>query len=199
MKHSLIIIISVVVGSSLLIDCAGRNTETPSTATITAELPTWCQEIPQDPNFYFACGIGTSRDPQLARDKAENAAMLDIAGEVETRFMGLTEEFREEVGTSDPVLHDYFAQATKAVINVRLRGVKKTKNKIVESGDPIRYRAYVLSEYPVLASSSALNAKLQQQEEMYTRFRATEMFKSLQEEIEKYEQFQGTQGQPTPQ
>jgi hypothetical protein len=51
----------------------------------------------------------------------------------------------------------------------------------------IHYRVYVLIEMPIGEANTALMAKIKANNNVYTRFRASEAFKELEEEVEKYE------------
>jgi hypothetical protein len=52
-------------------------------------------------------------------------------------------------------------------------------------------------ELPIGVMNSALLEKIKDNKNMYTRFRASEAFKELEEETAKYEQFKKEQGQGT--
>jgi len=59
------------------------------------------------------------------------------------------------------------------------------------------FRAYVLMELPLGAMNSALLDKVKENKNMYTRFRASEAFKELEQEADKYDQFKKEQIQGT--
>ncbi|MBC8205201.1 LPP20 family lipoprotein [bacterium] len=174
----------------LLTGCAGpkKTGMTGATGETMKNIPEWFLNTPSDPNYMIAAGTAISRDLQLAKDKAADAARMEIAKAIETKFNGLSKRFQEEVGTDENVQYlDMFTQATKAVVSQVLSGTTVEKTQIVnESGS---FRAYILMQMPVGATSQALLNKIKQQEQLYTRFRATQAFDELEEETEKFEQW----------
>jgi hypothetical protein len=48
------------------------------------------------------------------------------------------------------------------------------------------FRAFVLMEMPIGAANEALVQRIRNNENMYTRFRATEAFKDLEKEVQDY-------------
>jgi len=59
------------------------------------------------------------------------------------------------------------------------------------------FRAYALMELPIGVMNSALVDKVKENQNMYTRFRASQAFQELEEESQKYEQFKKEQSQGT--
>jgi hypothetical protein len=188
----------VLIAALIVIGCGGgKQTGIVPKATeeTLSNVPGWYITPPSDPNFLFATGTATSRDMQLARDKAGDAARMDIAKTIETKFEGLSKRFQEEVGTgTDAQYLDMFTQATKAVVSQVLSGVTIEKTEIKNEAG--LFRVYVLAKMSVGASSEALLNKLKAQEQMYTRFRAGEVFQELEKETDKFDQFKEKQGMP---
>jgi len=186
-KLTLILMVVVV-----LIGCGASKQQTGVTPKATQEtmeaIPSWYLNPPEDPNFIISTGTAASRDLQLARDKASDAARMDVAKAIETKFNGLSKRFQEEVGTGDEAQYlDQFTQATKAVVSTVLSGAIIDKTDV--KNEQGTFRVYVLMKMPIGASSEALMNKLKQQEQLYTRFRASETFKDIEAETDKFEQF----------
>ncbi len=198
MKFSTAILILMSV--LLLVGCAGKKETTgvsPATKEVMASIPDWYMSPPSDPNFIIETGTAISQDMQLARDKAADQARMGIAKTIETKFEGLSKRIQEEVGTDEDAQYlDMFTQATKAVVSTTLSGASIDKADIKPEGE--RFRAYVLMKMPIGASSEALLKKLKQQEQMYTRFRSTQVFEELEKETEKFEQFKKEEGTIAP-
>lgn len=153
------------------------------------EMPSWMASPPEDPNYLFGTASATSRNMQTAIDKAETQARGNIASQVETKFQSLTKQFQEEVGTGEGSEYlEQFTQAQKEVVNQVLNGTTSRDRKVVTE-DGV-YRAYILMEMPIGKASQDLLSKLQQNEEMYTRFRQSQAFEELEEEVEDYEQYE---------
>ncbi len=166
----------------------------------TGDIPDWFSNIPQDPNFLYSANTQVSQDLQLAIDKAVTGARSEIGRQLEVKLEGLQKKFAEETGTgNDAQLLQMFTQAEKTVVSTTLNGSRVKHQQQAKDGE--LWRAYVLVEYPIGAANSALMQQIKNNEQMYTRFRASESFKELQNEVDKYEKYkQGqTQGQAQPQ
>jgi shikimate kinase len=169
--------------SLMLIGCGGTKS---LQATDTGDVPDWFLNVPKDPNFLYGAKTATSQDLQLALDKAATDARAEIGRQVELKVEGLQKRFQEETGTStDAQLLDQFTQANKTVVSTSLSGTQVTKQKQLKDGN--LWRAYVLVEYPVGAANQAFMNQIKKNEQLYTRYRATQTFKELDEEVKKLE------------
>lgn len=146
------------------------------------DMPEWMAEKPESERYLFGTGTAVSKGLQAALEKAETRARGDIASTVEVRFQGLTKDFREEV--SGDYLQQ-FVQAQKEVVSQFLSGTRARERTVVEDGN--QYRVYVLMGMPIGRASNQFLSKLEQSEELYTRFRASEAFEELQKAVKKYE------------
>ena len=158
-----------------------------SRATLRA-MPKWYSAPPKDDKYLYAPATATSKDLQIALNKAEAEGRLQLGQQLEVKYSALTRRFAEETGegTGAQLLQEY-EQTYKAVVSQVLVGTKPKDTKFqVEEGV---YRAWVLMELPVGAASERLLKQIQQQEQMYARFRASQAFKELNAEVEKYEQW----------
>jgi len=183
----------VAIGISLVLFGCGGGQQAQQTVPA-SDVPDWFSSPPADPNFLFAPSTATSQDLQLAIDKATTGARTDIARQMEVRVQGIQKKFEEEVGTGgDTQLLSQFTQASKTVVSTTLVGSKVKSQKQTKEGNV--WRAYVLMELPVGAAADAFLKNMKKNEQSYTRFRATETFKELNEEADKYEAFKKSQGQ----
>lgn len=158
----------------------------------TGGIPKWYANVPQDPNYLFAANTQTSEDMQLAVDKATEAARADIGRQMQVRVEGLQKRFSEETGSgSDAQLLQMFTQAEKTVVSTTLEGSKVKQQKIVRDGS--LWRAYVLVQYPIGAANEALMQQIRNNNQMYTRFRASQAFKDLQNEVDRYDKYKQEQ------
>lgn len=175
----------------LIISCSSHET---IQKTDVGNVPSWYTNTPEDPNYFFAAATAASKDLQLAVDKAATDARAEIARQAELRLSGMQKKFDEEVGTpQNSTLLQMFTQANKTVVSTSLSGSKIIKKEIVEDGD--NFRAYVLIQYPIGATSEALMQQIKNKEELYTRYRASQAFKELEEEVKKYEEWKKSQGE----
>ena len=187
-----ILLASIIVLSLAFFGCGGSK---PMQSTDEGNMPEWFMNPPQDPNYMFAPSTSTSQDLQLAIDKAATNGRGEIGRQVETKINGLQKKFDEETGVGkDAQLLQMFTQATKTIVSTSLSGSRVIKQSTVKDGD--NWRAYVLVQYPIGAASQALKEQIQKNEQMYTRFRASETFKELDEETKKYDEWKKNQTQP---
>ena len=177
--------------SFIILGCGGTK---PMQATDTGDIPDWFVNVPNDPNFLYAAKTATSQDLQLAFDKATTDARTEIGRQVEIKVEGLQKRFQEETGNNaDAQLLDQFTQANKTVVSTSLSGSRISKQKQLKDGN--LWRAYVLVEYPVGAANEAFLKQVKNNEQLYTRFRATQTFKELDDEVKKLDDFKKQQQQ----
>ena len=180
-------IICALVSISVVVGCGGSKTTnlTPSSNKETVEsIPDWFLNPPSDPSYLFSVSAATSRDVQMASNKAKTAARVDLAQQLETKMNNLTKNFQEEMGEGDDSeLLQQFTSATKSVTSQTLNGSRLDQQQIFpERGI---YRAYILMSIPIGDANRQLMQKIQENKNLYTRFRATEAFTELDAEIKK--------------
>jgi thiaminase len=176
-----------------MLGCGGGAPQ-PGTPEATLDnIPEWYSNPPQDPNYLFAAATAMSRNMQVSVDKAKQQARTDLASQLEVKVKGITKSFTEEVGMNEESeLLTQFTEASKAVVSTVMNGTR-VKNQDIKVENGI-YRSYVLMELPLGAANAALMQQIRNNENMYTRFRATQAFDELETEVEKYEQFKKEQG-----
>jgi len=196
MKKAIVLFSFLLIVAWMLAGCASNKPETnigQANDEIVKNAPDWFLDPPDDPNLYMQSGTGTSRAMQSARDKASEQAERQIALEIEQRFQAMRNVFSEEIGTADE--SQYLAQftlASKQVVNQVMSGCKMEKSAFANENGV--FRCYVLYSMPKGMASDQLNRQLSQQEELYTRFRASQAFEEMQNDIEAYEQWKQEQG-----
>ncbi len=149
-------------------------------------VPEWFLNPPEDPNYVFAVQSATSQQMQVALDKATTSARGDLASQLETKVEGMTKTFTEEVGDD---LRQQYTDAQKTITSKVLRGTSPQEREVYQQ-DNGTYQAFVLMELPVGKAAKELLSKLQQNDEMYTRFRASQAFEEMNEAVEEYEEEQ---------
>ncbi len=157
------------------------------------DIPDWYTAPPTDPNYLFEAATATSRDMQLAVDKCKTSARTGLAEQYQVKVQGLKKRFREETGMNeDSELLESFTAVEKSVVSEVMNGTRVKNQKIaVENG---LYRAYILMEYPIGKANQLLMEKMKSNQNLYTRFRATQAFEELDKEMKEYEEFQKEQG-----
>ena len=188
MKKIIILIMSVFASLILFNSCGSKE----MSQTDTGEIPEWYTNPPTSSDYIYAARTATSRDLQVAVDKATTDARTEIGRIVETKVAGLQKNFNEEVGVGEnSQLLQQFTEAQKTVVSTALNGSQIKENKTLKDGE--NWRAYVLVEYPIGMANAAFLQQLKKQEELYTRYRSSETFKELEKEVEKYEAWKENQ------
>jgi hypothetical protein len=149
-------------------------------------VPEWYTSPPEDPNHVFVAQSATSQKMQVAVDKAMTSARGEMATNLETEVNEMNKSFTEEIGDE---MRQQFVETQKTITSRVLRGTSAAKRKIIEEGNGT-YRAFVLMDMPIGKAAKELMSKVEQNGEMYTRFRASQAFKEMQEAIEEYEKDQ---------
>jgi hypothetical protein len=169
----------------ILCGCGGPKTTNLSprpTEETVKKIPDWFLQPPADAENLYAAASATSRDMQVALEKARTAAQADLAQQLSTRLGNLTRQFQEETGMEeDAELLTQFSAATKAVTDQTLVGARLDRRALLpEKGV---YRAYVLLRLPLGAANRLLLERVRADQALYTRFRATRAFEELDKEL----------------
>ncbi len=170
----------------LVLGCASKGT----TKVGEIEIPDWYLTPQTSPDYIYGKATATSQDLQLAIDKAKQGARLDIAENLESHIMALIKKFDEEVGgVEEGELLTQFTQVSKNVVDQTLVGSRENKTKVKEEGKG--YRAFVLMELPIGKAREELLKQLysSENENLYTRFRASQSFQELKEEVESLREY----------
>ena len=155
-------------------------------------VPDWFVDIPQDPNYMYAVGSSDSKALDMGLDEAKNGARVDIANQVQVKVSGLFKRFREEVGVGeDAEMMAMTTAVSKEVISETLSGARVAQQEITKEGNV--YYTYVLMEVSMGEMNTAALDKVKANKDLYTRFRASQGFKELEAEVEKYEQWKKEQ------
>ena len=201
MKRMIIGIGSLIGLMSLLLACGSqREVTTAAQRPVpggaeeeSGPCPVWFASPPQDPEHLYAAATATSKDLQLAINKATTEGRAEIAAQMEARLKGLRTKFDEEVGLGeDAQLLSQYKQAVKVVISQVLNGSRVAKQSTPREG--MIWRACVLMEMPIGAANKAFVDQIRANQALYTRFRASQAFKEMEEEVEQYEQYKKEQG-----
>ena len=143
-------------------------------------LPEWFQSPPEDPNYIFSAATSTSRGLQMSVNKAKQQGGVEIAQQMETKVKSMIKQFNEKVGLGEDA--EFLSQTTevsKLVTSKVLNGSKARKVETVKEGKII-YRSYALMEIPIGSANTALMEAIKKQQNMYTRFRASQGFQELE-------------------
>jgi len=166
-------------------------TPPPSKETV-KNLPKWYLKPPKDDKYAFGTATAVSQDLQVSIDKAQAEARNVVAQQLEVKYGSLSKRFVEETGRNvDAQLLDEYTQVYKSTVSQVLYGSRPREQTVRAEGAV--YRAFVLMELPLGEASKRLMDQVRANEQMYTRFRATEAFKELDAEIQRYEAWKRSQ------
>lgn len=170
--------------AAVLVGCGGGPQTMQTTGT--GDMPEWYPNPPQDALYLRSANTAVSQDLQVAVDKASTGARAELGRMLETKVNALQKRFEEETGAGQEAqLLQQFTQATKTVVSTTMNGSRMKDRKTLQDGS--MWRAYVMMELPIGAANEALLAEIKKSKELYTRFRASEAFKELDAEVQKYE------------
>ncbi len=136
-----------------------------------------------------AIGLGRSSDMQISLEKAKIEARKNLAQAITVKVENLQKRFVEEAGDVDDraEINQMFSSATKIVTSGELMG--STPKKQVMTDDDGIVTTYVLMVVNPSVVADALADQVAAQKAVYARFRASEGFKALEEEVKRYEAF----------
>jgi hypothetical protein len=180
------IVFTMLVLVILIVGCASRGV----TDIGSIETPNWYLNPPKDDNYILGIATATSQDFQLAVDKAKQQARLDIAENLESHIMGLIKKFEEEVGgVEEGEYLQQFTQVSKNVVDQSLVGSREREKTI--KPEKKGFRVFMMMELPIGEAREELLKQLSMDEnhQLYTRFRASQSFQELKEEIESLREY----------
>ncbi len=186
---SKLFLLNLAISILMLISCGSQKelTKGDTQAASGSVAPIWFETPPQSADTLFAPATATSKDLQMAINKAKQQGRADIGSQLEIRLQGLNKQFQEEVGVGEE--SDLAAQTTvviKEVVSQTLNGCKAKYQKTNKEGSI--WTAYVLMYYPIGAANAQFLGSLKNQKILNQRVQASEAFKELEAEVQKYEQ-----------
>jgi len=185
MKKLTSLIFLAITISLLFISCGGSKD---LSQTDTGDIPDWYLKNPTADNYIYEAASATSRDMDLALNKAETEARAKIGRTIEAKINSMQKKFEEEVGQGEnSELLSQFTQATKVIVSTELNGSQVKEKKFVKDGS--NWRCYVLMEYPIGAAQKAFLTKVKGDDKLYTRFRSTDAMKEMEQDVKKYEEW----------
>ena len=138
----------------------------------------------------YARGLSTD---QLVEEEADGAAVLNarnaLAATIETHIKSLTKRAREQIGIGkDAELNSQFSTAIKATVNQSLNfsseyAVTETRWDKKRNG----FRSEVIYKVDIGPLNQRMLENIKQRKNLYERFRTSELFNELEEEIDKEE------------
>jgi hypothetical protein len=182
------------VGVSILAACALSGCRTPKKVVQKTmfELMQERASAITDAGGLAAVGIGSSRTAGLSLEKAKTRGRAEMARIMEAKVSTLQKDFREEIGEDENAEYNaLFSEATKTLASTVLRGSVPKDLKYEPQGSMFQACALMVMDPKVIAQ--AFENQKNSQKALYTRFRASQAFKELEADVEKYESFKKEQ------
>jgi hypothetical protein len=190
MKWAHVVLILVLV--AVCLNCAGSK-KMSSPDGVKMKVPEWYADPPRSDDLLVGVATATSLDLQTAVDKAKQDGRAELARQIDLRVEGMSKRFVEETGLrEDAELLDMFTQVSKSIVAESLTGSNLARQELSQEGSV--YRAYVLMEMPIGEANARLLGKIRAQQQLYTRFRASQAFEELDKEVKEYEEWKKQQG-----
>lgn len=172
---------------ALLVGCA--STPQQKNASMMQDLLNKKQSLIND-GVVASIGIATSKDEQVAYDKADLNARTDIAKELETKVQSMAHSYDEEVGGQ---MTQHFEQVKKTIVSQTVRGATIIDTR-VEVSETNEYKVYALMVMNPKLVREAFEAELQAQQADIARFKASKAYADADREFEKYEAAKAASG-----
>ena len=137
-------------------------------------------------------GVGVSSTIQTALEKAKLRARTEMAQIIETKIESLRKDFAEEIGENKVAEYNaMFTATTKAIASQVLHGTVPRQIEYRSEGG--KTTAWVLMVQNPQVVADFLQKQADAQQALYTRFRASEAFAELKDEIERFEEYKRSQ------
>ncbi|MBM3216018.1 hypothetical protein FJZ36_14005 [Candidatus Poribacteria bacterium] len=155
-------------------------------------VPGFYENPPQSDDALYGVGVGMSSDLQMARTMATEAARVEIARAAETKVNALFKQFREQVnGVEEGEFLQLAADVSKTVTSFVTTATRVSKQEMKREKNG--YRVYTLLEMPVGEANAAMVNRIRAQQNLYTRFRASQAFSELERDVAEYEKWKREQ------
>jgi hypothetical protein len=177
----------MIVSLALLIFGCGSNKEKVEPDGDLVYRPSWWG-AQSDDGFVCTYGQGTNLSENSSMNSARANALQDAAQYVETVVQGMIKDYEEEAGVNDPQVLSLTSSVVRAVANAKFSGViagKVETRKVNEHGGP-RFKTWMQLKIPRDEVNKNLMNTIRNEEALYNQFKASQSFKELDEQIEKY-------------
>jgi len=205
MKKTAFILVSIIALISIIFLGCGGKEKTPAVQPVVSpantpegmevQVPDWYAKPPSDPNYLYAPATFKATDMGLSVEQAMQVGRDELARQVAVRVTNMMKRYQEETGGDEESAEFLSTVSTvsKSIADEVLSGSNCKEKKIYKEGTK-SFRTYALMELPIGTMNASLLEKIKENKNMYTRFRASQAFQELEDEVQKYEQFKQSQG-----
>ena len=178
----IIILLTLLISASLVLEGCGNAPRRSKKKK--SEVPEWWKKLPNDKNYVFGKGTDSGIDISGTTDRGFTNAQTNISQKVETYLDNYRENFYQEFGVGgDQTIRSTYATVTTALVSQCLRMVYEYDSELMEYYDTngkLVYEYYVVLKWPTAEVGAALYDKIQEQEELRTKYEKSEMMKRLE-------------------
>ncbi len=152
---------------------------------IVIETPDWCLNLPESNIALYKCGVGESKNLNMARNRATLDAKRGLADQIDSEISSRMEDFLEASGTGD---NEEIKQRSEIVtknvtVAAQLTGYKEVFSETQSIGS--KFIHYVLIGYPVGQANQTLVNQIKADEVLSTTEAADDAIAELEAEIMK--------------
>ena len=161
--------------------------------TTIEQIPKWYLEIPTDKENVYSTGTATAPDLQLAVDIATMNAKTTLADRINGKLDAMMKTFVAKVGQDDidsEVLTEVEKVAKNLIAEVDVAGYVPTNVQVYPSGT--QFRAFILLTYSEKEARKVIVNRLRKNRLAYSKLKATDAWKELEDEVEKSKQDEKT-------
>jgi hypothetical protein len=201
MKKYFLTTLSLIFSLAFLMNCGGgKKVVKDSADNDFVEIADPFEELTQlsneivDAGGVAAVGEGTSKRRDIAKEKATTAAQGKLAEIFNLKVQRLKKKFVEEVGgAEESEVNEAFSSVTKTLTSKVLKGARVQKSKITKNKKTGQYMVgAVVAVTPKTINMSIMDEMESSKPQMYQRFRASQAYKDLKDEMEDYEKEQNS-------
>jgi len=146
--------------------------------------PDWYGLQSEAGDYVYAYGESKKMNNVTAFESAKAMAFNEAAQYVENYVKAMTKDFLREAGTENPQVLQLTDRTVKLVSKTKFSGVTVSERETIEDGD--RYRSFVRLSIPGKEVKNTLLNTIKNEEALYNEFKASQSFKELEKETEKY-------------
>ena len=153
-----------------------------------SSIPGWYTEPPADEDVIYGVGTAESQGLQMATTRAQEAARVQISRNAESKVSALFKQFSEQVGEiEDGEFLQMATDVSKTITSMVTTATSVVEQKVenLDGG----FRAYALMKMPIGEVNASIVNRIKAQQNLYTRFRASQAFSELEDDVEQYEKW----------
>ncbi len=186
-KMKRLIFALLAISLALAIFGCGSNKEAVAPEGELVYRPAWWSSQ-DDPEFVYTYGQGTNLAENSSMNSARANALQEAAQYVETVVQGMIKDYEEEAGIKDPQVLSLTSSVIRAVANAKFSGVVtgKVETRKVNDHGGSRFKTWMQLKIPRDQINRNMIDTIRNEEALYNQFKASQAFKELDAQVEKY-------------